>query len=130
MDNFKDSRLNLYFPTHAIEILRNFINGRECKITFVDRYFSRDLFSICSKRDLLFLDKNNLIIKSTKDSVVKVLYGELKIGTISTQIKFTDEHNKIIKSEKSDYCLGNDVVLLVKYIEDLNESSINVYAIV
>ncbi len=130
MDNFKESRLNSYFPAHVIEVLENYINGRECKVIFVDRYFSRDLFSICSKRDLLFLDKNNSVIKLTKDSMIKVIYGDLTIGTISTQIKFNGEHNKIIKSEKSNYCLWNDAVLLVKHIENLNESFINVYAII
>lgn len=63
------------FPAHIIQILKNYINGRECKVIFVDRYFSRDLFSICSKRDLLFLDKDNSVIKSTKDSIIKVIYG-------------------------------------------------------
>lgn len=130
MGKFKESRLNLYFPTDIIEYLENYVKGKEFKVTIVNKHFSKDLFSICSMRDLCLLDEDNSIIKSTRDVLVDVIYGDVILGKISTHLKINNGVNEVIKSIKTNHIIGEDSLLIAKHTETSDKSFLNIYAIV
>ena len=129
-----------YFPRNVLEELSKDLKGKKFRLHLVNKKTARDLYIICSEREIIRLDKNNREVFSLKDLESTVYCGRLELGDyyvksiVSNPSSFKGE---LIDYERVNPLIGYENVILLKkgVVSDLsknyfNHNFVNVYAIV
>lgn len=132
--------LTKYFPRNVLEELSKDLKGKKFRLHLVNKKTARDLYLICSEREIVRLDRNYREVYSLKDLESTVYFGTVQLGDYYVKSIIDDPNDykgELIDYERVNPLIGWENVILLKkgVVSDLNKNYfnhnfINVYAIV
>lgn len=132
--------LTKYFPRNVLEELSKDLKGKKFRLHLINKKTARDLYIICSEREIIRLDKNHREVYYLKDLESTIYSGRLELGDYYVKSIVNDPScykGELLDYERVSPLIGWENVILLKkgVVSDLhknyfNHRFINVYAIV